>query len=336
MMNLNKVMFFNIIATGTLMTVSSLSWIIAWMGLEVNLMSIMPLLKSFNNKYKTESTMKYFMTQTMASLMFLFSVIFFFCAKNHGMELKIASSLLLNSTLLLKMGAAPFHLWLPEVAGGLDWELIFIIITWQKIAPMIILMHTTYTPMFMSFIIILSSLFSGLSSINQTCMRKIMAYSSINHASWMISAILNSATTWLYYFSIYCVINFNIIYILLKYNIYNMSQLSKLFSSNKKIKFFFMMNFLSLGGLPPFLGFFPKWMTVNSMITNNYYVLIIMLIIFTLVSLYIYTRITFSSFSINTEESLIKIFKKISYFHFIINLFSLIGLTACNIMVNYF
>nr|UFP90418.1 NADH dehydrogenase subunit 2 [Eucryptorrhynchus scrobiculatus] len=335
-MKLSKIMFFNIVAIGTLMTVSSLSWVIAWIGLEVNLMSILPLLKSFNNKYKSESTMKYFITQAMASIMFLFSVIFFVCAKNYSTEVILASSLLLNTTLLLKMGAAPFHFWLPEVVSGLNWDLIFIIITWQKIAPMIILMHTTYTPMFLSFVVILSSLFSGLSSINQTCLRKIIAYSSINHVSWMISAILNSATTWSYYFLIYCIINFNIILILLKYNIYNMSQLSKLFALNKKMKFFFMLNFLSLGGLPPFLGFFPKWMTVNSMINNNYYVLIVMLIIFTLVSLYIYTRITFSSFSINTEESLIKIFNKINYFHFIINLFSLIGLVACNIVVNYF
>nr|AYR05298.1 NADH dehydrogenase subunit 2 [Coleoptera sp. ACP-2013] len=328
-------MFFNILTIGTLMTVSSLSWIISWIGLEVNLMSIMPLLKSHNNKYMSESTMKYFIIQAMASLLFLFSVLFFICAKNYSIELQITSSLILNTTLLLKMGAAPLHFWLPEVAGGLNWELIFIIITWQKIAPMIILMYTTYTPMFLSFIIILSSLFSGLSSINQTCLRKIMAYSSINHVSWMISAILNSTTTWLYYFLTYCIINYNIIMILLKYNIYNMEQLSKLFCTNKKIKFLFMLNFLSLGGLPPFLGFFPKWMTVSSMINNNYYVLITMLIIFTLVSLYIYTRITFSSFSINSEESLIKIFNKINYFHFTINLFSLIGLTMCNIVVNY-
>nr|YP_009353581.1 NADH dehydrogenase subunit 2 [Curculio davidi]AQX92147.1 NADH dehydrogenase subunit 2 [Curculio davidi] len=336
MMNLSKIMFFNILALGTLMTVSSLSWIISWIGLEVNLLSIMPLLKTYNNKYYSESVIKYFIVQTMASLMFLFSVLFFICSKNYSIELTIVSSLLLNMTLLLKMGAAPFHFWMPEVLSGLSWELIFIVITWQKIAPMIILMHTTYTPTFLSFVIILSSLFSGLQGINQTCLRKIMTYSSINHVSWMISAILNSATTWLYYFLTYCVINYNIIMILLKYNIYNMKQLSKLFSSNKKIKFFFMLNFLSLGGLPPFLGFFPKWMTVSSMINNNYYILVILLIIFTLISLYIYTRITFSSFSINSEESLIKIFNKINYFHFTINLFSLIGLTVCNIVVNYF
>nr|ARH53792.1 NADH dehydrogenase subunit 2 [Curculio elephas] len=329
-------MFFNIVALGTLMTVSSLSWIIAWMGLEVNLMSIMPLLKSYNNKYSSESTMKYFIVQAMASLLFLFSVFFFVCVKDHSIELNIVSSLLLNTTLLLKMGAAPFHFWMPEVLSGLSWELIFIIVTWQKIAPMIILAYTCYTPTFLSFIIIFSSLFSGLQGINQTCMRKIMTYSSINHVSWMISAILNSTTTWLYYFFTYCVINFNIFLILLKYNIYNMEQLSKLFSSNKKIKFLFMLNFLSLGGLPPFLGFFPKWMTVSSMINNNYYILIVLLIIFTLISLYIYTRITFSSFSINSEESLMKIFNKINYFHFTINLFSLIGLTLCNIVIYYF
>lgn len=238
-------------------------------------------------------------------------------------------------SLLLKIGAAPFHFWLPEVIRGLNWEIVYIILTWQKIAPIILLRYSIYTPTFLSIIIIISSIIGGIQGINQTCLRKILTYSSINHIGWIISALLNSLTIWFYYFIIYRLINLNILIIFKKYNIFYIKQLRNLFSFNKSIKFFFILNFLSLGGLPPFLGFLPKWLTIHHLIYNNFYTISIILIIFTLIALYFYLRVTFSTFSINTEESLIKIFKKIRYFQFSYNLISLTGLIICTITINF-
>nr|AXS66349.1 NADH dehydrogenase subunit 2 [Curculionoidea sp. 3 KM-2017] len=334
MKNFYKLLFSSTLVMGTLITISSMSWIMAWIGLEINLLSLMPLMKTFKNKYSSEASIKYFITQAMASSMLLMSVLIFFNLTKMPLQLYENMALIINFPLLMKMGAAPFHFWFPEVMSGLNWNLAFIMMTWQKIAPMVLLMYTTQAINLLTLIIILSSMISGTQGLNQTCLRKILAYSSINHSSWMISTILNSSKIWLIYFLVYSIINFNIIIILNKFNIYFLNQLMKLMSFNKNLKFKFMANFLSLGGLPPFLGFLPKWLTINMLVNNNFYWISILLIIFTLISLFIYLRLSFSTFSLNYNESIIKILKKINFNYIFINMLTLTSLILCSLFMN--
>lgn len=326
-----KVLFFNSILIGTLVSVSAYSWFVAWIGLEINLLSIIPLLKIKKNKYPSERALKYFITQVIASSILLFSIIYFFRLNNSLSEaLRPTEALIISTSLLLKIGAAPFHFWLPEVLRGLTWSNVFLILTWQKIAPIVLFSYNIRSNiLYFSIIIISSSIIRGLQGLNQVCLRKILAYSSINHLSWIISAILNSLNICIFYFIIYSLINLNIIIIFNKFKVFYLNQLISIFSYNKKIKFFFILNFLSLGGLPPFLGFFPKWLVINNITNTNNYTLACILIIFTLISLYFYLRITFSSYTIFTIESLIILFNKIRFFQFITNSLSLLGLIIC-------
>nr|ARH54260.1 NADH dehydrogenase subunit 2 [Curculionidae sp. 1 AH-2016] len=326
MTNFYKILFFNLLIFSTLITISSISWLSAWIGLEMNLLALMPLMKNIKNKYSAEASIKYFITQAMASSLLLFSIIIFFWLKNFNPFITMFSCVFLNSALLLKLGMAPFHFWLPEVISGLNWNMIIMLLTWQKIGPMILLSYCLYSPQFLSIIIIISSFISSMQGMNQICLRKIMAYSSINHMSWMISTLMSSFNIWMIYFLIYSLINFNILIIFHTYKIYFLNQLSKLFSMNSHLKFFFMFNLLSLGGLPPFLGFFPKWMTINTLITNKFYIMSFILITSTLISLFFYLRITFSSFLLNNEKSLILSFKGSLYLFFYLNFLSLTGL----------
>lgn len=91
------------------------------------------------------------------------------------------------------------------------------------------------------------------------------------------------------------------------------------------------MNFLSLGGLPPFLGFLPKWLTILSLINNNIYFISSIIIILTLITLYFYTRIIFSSLTINNYENIIFSFNKLNYNFLYINFFSLSTLLICEL-----
>nr|ATL23285.1 NADH dehydrogenase subunit 2 [Sympiezomias velatus] len=333
MMKLFKILFLNTMILGTLIAMSSYSWFSAWIGLEINLLSIIPLLKNPNNVFPSEAALKYFIAQAMASSMIMLSVLIFYFTNPLSEDFNPTQSILISTSLLLKMGAAPFHFWLPEVLSGLNWTNTLIMLTWQKIAPIMPLSyHVKSNIFFFSIIIILSSMISGIQGLNQICFRKILAYSSINHMSWMISTLLNSMMIFIYYFLIYTLINLAIIYTLKKFNIFYISQLSSIFSFSKIIKFVFILNFLSLGGLPPFLGFLPKWLTVYCMVENNFYMLSGMLIIFTLISLYFYLRITFSTFTLYSEETLLILFKKINFLYFIMNFFSLTGLFICSVM----
>nr|YP_009158927.1 NADH dehydrogenase subunit 2 [Aegorhinus superciliosus]AHG32661.1 NADH dehydrogenase subunit 2 [Aegorhinus superciliosus] len=330
MLNNYKILFISSLAMGTMITISAYSWLIAWIGLEINLLSFIPLMKKYKNMFPAETTLKYFIVQTMASSFLLLTLIMCLNSKNPLENFNTTQAIMISSALLMKMGAAPFHFWLPEVMSGLKWTNIFILSTWQKIAPMILISYQIKTYiLFFSIIIILSSMISSFQGMNQIDLRKIMAYSSINHISWMLSSLLNSINIWMYYFLIYCFINLNIM-LIFKNMMFFINQLINLFTFNKNMKFFMYLNFLSLGGLPPFLGFFPKWLTISNMVENNHYFLSSMLIIFSLISLYFYTRITLSSFTINLEESLIISLNKINYFHLMTNTFSLLGLILCS------
>ena len=304
------------------MAISGISWLTTWIGLELNLLRIIPLIKD-KIKSTSEAIIKYFIIQAIASSILLFSILIFQLIKRE--RIRNLTYILLNLALLIKIGAAPLHFWYPEILRGLSWENNFIILTWQKIAPIILILNTSFSILLISLFIIFSSLLGSLQGFNQICLRKILAYSSINHIGWMLSSFLTSHTIWLSYFLIYSLININIIIIFQKINIFYINQINKIFCFNLKLKFIYILNFLSLGGLPPFLGFIPKWLIINFLIINNFYALSIILIIFTLLALFIYFRITFSTFSFFYKQNILNNHNKINYFIFSLNFLTLIG-----------
>nr|AXS65425.1 NADH dehydrogenase subunit 2 [Bostrichoidea sp. 3 KM-2017] len=301
MKNLYKLTFYLTMLTGTMITISSNSWISMWMGLEINLLSIIPLLSNTKNKFESEAAMKYFIVQALASTVFLMSIIM----KLSDIEMLNSSnvtSLIMDSAILTKMGAAPFHFWFPEIMEGLSWINSTIMLTWQKIGPMIIFMYSPKSMIFTFFVIISSMTISGIMGINQTSMRKIMAYSSINHIGWMIGALLCNQTVWTIYLFIYTLMTININMMLKKLNIFSTKQMTNMMNQSKNMKLLFSMNFLSLGGIPPFVGFIPKWLTINSMIQSNMIFMSILMIILTLLTLFFYMRISFSSIMMTMTE----------------------------------
>nr|QED57287.1 NADH dehydrogenase subunit 2 [Anthonomus eugenii] len=319
---MNKIMFYSTLIMGSIMAISGTSWLTIWIGLEMNLLSIMPIMKD-KLKSTSEAMIKYFMVQAMASTILLFSILMFQLASTKMMS--ASTYFILNSALFMKMGAAPLHFWYPEVLSGLSWKNNFIMLTWQKIAPMLIIINTSFSILFISLFIVFSALLGSLQGFNQICLRKILAYSSINHIGWMLASFLCTHTIWLFYYLIYTLINMNIIIILQKMNIFYMNQINKLFSFNLKMKMMYMLNFLSLSGLPPFLGFIPKWLVVNFLVMNNFLSLSLILIIFTLLALFMYFRITFSTFSFFYSKNILNYKNKISYTIFFINFLALSG-----------
>nr|UCU57943.1 NADH dehydrogenase subunit 2 [Dicronocephalus adamsi] len=297
-----KLLFITSLMMGSMISISSYSWMGMWMGLEINLLSIIPLMSSTKNMMASEAALKYFITQTLASMILLFSIIMMSLYFSYNLNFNLYFTLIFNTSLFTKMGAAPFHFWFPEVMEGLNWFNSIIMLTWQKIAPMVLIMYSNSSTFYFIIIIILSMMISGIMGINQNSLRKILAYSSINHIGWMISAIMMNSTIWLYYFMIYCIITINIILIFWILNIFYVNQLYISLNSNPMMKFFFNMNFLSLGGLPPFLGFMPKWLLINSLIQSNFYFMTFLMTIMTLMTLFFYMRITFSTLLLNKMQ----------------------------------
>nr|QWZ46362.1 NADH dehydrogenase subunit 2 [Pelecyphorus contortus] len=334
-MKLYKMIFFNTMIMGTLIAISAYSWMSMWMGLEINLLSVIPLFSDKKNVFSSESSLKYFITQAIASAVLLMSVIMMLLTNEFiAPTVNFYLMMVLNSALLTKLGAAPFHYWFPEVMEGLNWMNCLILLTWQKIAPMMLLMNNLMNTKFTIAIILMCMVVSTLMAFNQISLRKILTFSSINHIGWMMSTTLISFPSWLIYFLIYSILNINIIAMFNYTKSFYLNQINNIINKNKILKFSMLINFLSLGGLPPFLGFLPKWLVINWMIMNNLPLTALFMTILTLLMLYIYVRITLSSLLLHSSEPKFLNLKFSNHLLLILNFISLFSLIICTLMFN--
>lgn len=300
--NPSKLIFLFSIFLGTLITISSNSWLGVWMGLEINLLSFIPLIIDSNNLISSEASLKYFLTQAFASSILLFSIILFMVFFNINQQFfNFNFRIIISIPLIIKIGIAPFHFWFPNVIEGIKWSSRLLLITWQKIAPIIILSYLNWNIFFIVFIII-SAIFGALGGLNQTSLRKIIAFSSINHLRWILTAIIFNESLWIIYFLLYSFISIGLILLLNQFNLFYLNQIFSIYSPSSLLKFRFIISFLSLAGLPPFLGFLPKWIVIQSLILINQYFLIIVLIIISLITIYFYLRICYSTLILNYSE----------------------------------
>nr|QVL28814.1 NADH dehydrogenase subunit 2 [Mallota bellus] len=300
--NSSKIMFFFILIMSTMITISANSWLGAWMGLEINLLSFIPLMND-NNLMSNESSLKYFLTQALASSILLFSTILFMYKNNFMIYNKENSiNFMILSSLLLKSGTAPFHFWFPNVMEGMNWMNALILMTWQKIGPLMLISYLMIKPLLMSCII-LSVIVGSLGGLNQTSLRKLMTYSSINHLGWMLMSMYSNESLWITYFLFYSFMSFNMIFLFNMFKLYHINQLFSLFLFNKTFKFSLFLNLLSLGGLPPFMGFIPKWFTIQFLTFNNQLFILTIMILSSLITLFFYIRLCYTAFMINHYEN---------------------------------
>nr|YP_009922398.1 NADH dehydrogenase subunit 2 [Malaza fastuosus]QNA48409.1 NADH dehydrogenase subunit 2 [Malaza fastuosus] len=314
--NSNKMFFFFILIFSTLISISSNSWMGCWIGLEINLMSFIPLISNSSNLLSSEASLKYFLTQSIASINFLFSILLkLILLKNFEMNNLI--SILINSSMLMKMGSAPFHFWFPNIIEGMSWLNCFILMTWQKITPMI-LMSYYLNKNFLMMIMMINTIVGAIGGINQTSLRKLMSFSSINNLGWMMSSIMISENLWMFYLFMYSFFISIMCFLFYILNIYFINQLF-MFNINFLLKFMILINFFSLGGLPPFLGFFPKWTIINFMVMNKMYFISFIFIMMSLITLFYYLRIIYSCILFNyLKLKWFKIQIKNNYFMFIL------------------
>nr|AUN44040.1 NADH dehydrogenase subunit 2 [Pseudostegana sp. 1792] len=334
--NSSKILFMSIMMVGTMITVTSNSWLGAWMGLEINLLSFIPLMSDTNNSLMpTEASLKYFLTQALASTVLLFAIILMML-KNVIVELNYSYiSMMMLSSLLLKSGAAPFHFWFPNMMEGLSWMNALLLMTWQKIAPLMLISYMNVKSLLMMSVI-LSVIVGALGGINQTSLRKLMAFSSINHLGWMLSVLNINQSIWMVYFLFYSFLSAVLIIMFNIFKVFHFNQVFMIFYHSKILKFILFMNFLSLGGLPPFLGFMPKWLMIQQLINNNQLFLLTIMIFTALITLFFYLRICYSTFMLNYYENNWMYEKKMNYFmlnfFYLMSFISIFGLFLITLM----
>nr|WAX39220.1 NADH dehydrogenase subunit 2 [Anaplecta sp. 8 ZQW-2020] len=284
--------------SGILISISSNSWLGVWMGLEINLLSFIPIMSSTDDMMTTEASMKYFIVQAMASSILIFMITTLHLMKMYKTDSSSYSTMLMNIPLLVKLGAAPFHWWFPSVMEGLLWNNCFILLTIQKLAPLMLISYTLNINELSNLIILASVIVGSMGGYNQTSLRKILTYSSINHLGWMISATILSKSMMMMYLIIYSTMNLIMTSIFNSTNSSHINQIHSMDHYSAPMKILTMLTLLSLGGLPPLIGFLPKWLMILYMMNTQYLLTITTMIMTSLITLFYYMRLAYATFMI--------------------------------------
>nr|AGN71038.1 NADH dehydrogenase subunit 2 [Megophrys carinense] len=292
-------MFISALGLGTIITLSSYHWLLAWAGLEINTLAIIPLMASMHHPRAIEATTKYFLTQAAAAALILFASINSAWLSGEWATttpMDPISITLITVALTIKLGLAPFHFWLPDVLQGLTLNTGLILSTWQKLAPIGLLFTISpnlNTPLILT-LATLSTLVGGWGGLNQTQIRKIMAYSSIAHLGWMTVILTTLPKLTILALAIYLV---STTLMFLTFNLMLTTKISTLATSWIKNPFLAMLtplSLLSLGGLPPLSGFMPKWLILTELTKQGIITIALVMTLSSLLNLFFYLRLSYS------------------------------------------
>nr|QKI84750.1 NADH dehydrogenase subunit 2 [Aspidoscelis gularis] len=296
---INSILVLSLI-TGTLITMNSNHWLLAWLGLEINMMAIVPMISKTHHPRATEATIKYFLAQTGASLLMLFA-----SSTNawHTGTWDITqltnptSCTTLTIALCMKIGLAPMHLWLPEVMQGTTLKMALIIATWQKLAPMSLILMTSnsHSKLLLMLMATLSIIIGGWGGLNQTQLRKIMAYSSIANMGWMMIILQQAPKLTTLTLILYIMMTTTMFMTLTPQKTKTIKTIGTTWTLSPSLTIITMLTLTSLGGLPPMTGFMPKWLILEKLLSENMTPLATITAMATLLSLFFYLRLFYTT-----------------------------------------
>nr|AXP99507.1 NADH dehydrogenase subunit 2 [Prosopium williamsoni] len=284
---------------GTVLTFASSHWLLAWMGLEINTLAILPLMARQYHPRAVEATTKYFLTQATAAAMILFAsttnawLVGEWDIQQLSHPLAVTTAML---ALALKVGLAPVHFWLPEVLQGLDLTTGLILSTWQKLAPFALMLQMA--PAVDSSLLVtlglLSTLVGGWGGLNQTQLRKVLAYSSIAHLGWMVLIVQFAPSITLISLVMYIIMTSSAFLTMKVNNSLTINALATSWTKAPALAALAVLVLLSLGGLPPLSGFMPKWLILQELTKQGLPLSATLAAMTALLSLYFYLRLCYA------------------------------------------
>nr|QQQ88607.1 NADH dehydrogenase subunit 2 [Hyalella nefrens] len=292
-------LFYLSLVLSIFLIISANSWFIIWVGLEMNLIFFIPLMLSKTNKYSSEAGIKYFLVQAFTSVLIISSSLIL-------SESYLMAEYVLLSAIFLKTGSAPFHQWFLSLVEGLSWSCLMILFILQKVSPLLLisfLLKETLSYSLVYAVITACAVIGSVGGLMSVSLRKIMAYSSISHMSWVLSSMLLSNFGWVSYYVMYSLV---LICTLNMFNSMKMYTINQLTLSSVKSRLVSGISLLSLGGLPPFTGFVPKFMVSVSLLQTNTYFIFLVLLMGTFLSLFFYLRLVLISVILSSSNMVFK------------------------------
>nr|AET51475.1 NADH dehydrogenase subunit 2 [Colluricincla harmonica] len=293
-----KLIFSISLLLGTTITISSNHWVMAWTGLEINTLAILPLISKSHHPRAIEAATKYFLVQATASALVLFSSM---TNAWHTGQWDITqlthptSCLILTTAISIKLGLVPFHFWFPEVLQGSSLITGLLLSTAMKFPPITLLFMTSSSlnPTLLVTMAILSVALGGWMGLNQTQVRKIMAFSSISHLGWMSIIIVYNPKLTLLNFYLYTLMTAAVFLAFNSTKTLKLSTLMTAWTKTPSLSGILLLALLSLAGLPPLTGFLPKWLIIQELTKQDMAPAAMILSLLSLLSLFFYLRLAY-------------------------------------------
>ena len=321
--------------TGALCLIGFSNMFMFFLGLEILSIPIYVLVGiQKGNSLASEASVKYFFTGSFATAIMLFGIALIYGSTGSfelneirmAIDMGMSHSPMLNigvlmmmAAFLFKVGAVPFHFWGPDVYQGASNAVMAYMASVVKLAALFAFVHlfnfafsglTPFVSGLVLFAIVVSLFLGYLSALKQTSFRRMMAYSSIANTGFALFAVLNpqfgEASLWIfmigYASSTIAMITINM---MIENETDEISNWKGIGYSNPLIGITLVISLLSMSGIPPFTGFFGKYLLLSSAF-SNYLPFVIMAIIASLIGAYLYLRLMVLALSREGEGKKIK------------------------------
>nr|QOW38120.1 NADH dehydrogenase subunit 2 [Aphyocharax rathbuni] len=290
-----KIFFISNVLLGTTMTFMAHHWLLAWAGLEMNSLAMIPIIIKDQHPRSVEAAVKYFIMQASGGLILLFAVTVNSFVYNWTISpINYApATIVMVLAIALKLGMAPFHMWFPEVLQGVNLNTCLILCTWQKLAPFALAVQAAESlmPELLMALGLLSTLVGGWGGLNHLQVRKLLAFSSIAHLGWMFIIIQFSPRLATLAMVTYIIMTAAVFIAYKQVLSTTISSLALNWTKSPLLVAIITLTIASLGGLPPLTGFAPKVMILAELAENGYPVVGLMAALSAQLSLFFYLRL---------------------------------------------
>ena len=314
---------------GMLVMISAYSMLTVYLGLELMSLSLYAMV-AMNRESGTasEAAMKYFVLGALASGLLLYGISILYgvsgtlvlpelagyISSQAGSRIALIFGLVFVVVgIAFKLGAVPFHTWLPDVYEGSPTAVTLFLATAPKVAAFAMAirllidglqpLHVDWQGMLI-ILSVLSMAAGNIIAISQTNIKRMLAYSAIAHAGFLILGILpgleaglgTSYAAALFYVIAYVIMSLGAFgFIILSgsadHEADQLNDFKGFAEFNPWFAFIMLLFMFSLAGVPPFLGFWAKWFVIKEVIAIGYIWLAILAVIFSVVGAYYYLRV---------------------------------------------
>ena len=323
---------------GMMLMVSSNDLLSLFVSIELQSLALY-ILVSFSKEdfNSSEAGVKYFVIGSLSTCIFLFgssliyglvgstnfSEISQFMSDQYSVPLLLVVGLIfILVSLSLKISAAPFHMWTPDVYQGSPSLVTAFLSTAPKVAVFGVLIRVLVYPFgeiivdwgkILVILSIFSMLIGSLGALRQDDLKRLMAYSTINHIGFILMGLVpgseDGITAICIYLIFYITMNLGVFLFILnmkrdQLNVTKIKDLSGLYKTEPLIAGCLALLFFSMAGIPPLAGFISKLLILNIVIDNNLFFLAIIAVITSVISAFYYIRLVKSMFFDSPTEEL--------------------------------